>query len=97
MSISRHIDPVKVKKIAPKGPSEDDRSALSAKEGDLSIYRYYFRSIGWGYFLSFLCTTIAAAFCNSFSGKVPLFCSSAACMLTASSGVAATVDQRWRS
>ena len=56
-------------KAPPKGPSDDDRKALATRTGDKSIYKFYFRSIGVGWFMTFVATTIAGTFCSHFSRK----------------------------
>ena len=56
-------------KTPPKGPSDDDRKALAMRTGDKSIYKFYFRSIGVRWFMTFVATTIAGTFCSHFSRK----------------------------
>ncbi|KAH0283877.1 putative multidrug resistance protein, partial [Aureobasidium sp. EXF-3399] len=54
-------------KVPLKGPSDDERKALTISTGDKSIYKFYFRSIGVKWFMTFVATTIAGTFCNHFS------------------------------
>ena len=60
----------KMPKTPPKGPSDDDRKALAMRTGDKSIYKFYFRSIGVRWFMTFVATTIAGTFCSHFSRKL---------------------------
>lgn len=70
-NVSSLSEPSPVKrKPSLKRPSEGDRKELLMKTGDTRIYFYYFRSIGWQYFLGFILITMAATFSSTFSRKI---------------------------
>lgn len=61
--------PAVKKKVLPKGlsgPSANDVADLTRRTGDISVYRYYFASIGWkisiGLLLTVACNTLSTSF-----------------------------------
>ena len=60
-----------LKNIFPKGPSDEDYQDLTRRTGDSTIYRYYFRSIGWKTALVFFSFSCTSAFSSYFPRKFP--------------------------
>ncbi|KAH8799341.1 putative multidrug resistance protein [Xylogone sp. PMI_703] len=64
-----HITPVEVSaKSRPKIKSvtQDDVTDLTRKTGDITVYKYYFKSIGWPRAAVFFCSTAFQVFCTYF-------------------------------
>jgi ATP-binding cassette subfamily C (CFTR/MRP) protein 1 len=68
-------DPVKRKPFpkALQGPSANDIADLARRTGDISLYKYYFASIGWKISLALLLTVCLNTLGSSFPRKLPLF------------------------
>lgn len=51
----------------------DDKKTIRVKhQGNWPVYKYYFRSAGYGLLVSFLAFTVIEAFCTSFQGLLRL-------------------------
>lgn len=51
----------------------NDKKAIRVKhQGNWPVYKYYFRSAGYGLLVSFLTFTVIEAFCTSFQGLLCL-------------------------
>lgn len=51
----------------------DDKKTIRVKhQGNWPVYKYYFRSAGYGLLVSFLAFTVIEAFCTSFQGLLCL-------------------------
>jgi ATP-binding cassette subfamily C (CFTR/MRP) protein 1 len=57
--------------VAPKGPTQDDLLDLTRRTGDIAVYKYYAKSIGWDYSIMFMAANIAFAFTYSFPREYP--------------------------
>lgn len=66
--------PNKGKKQIPKallGPSANDVSDLTRRTGDLSVYKYYFASIGWFWCLASGVSALFYTIGSNFPSKYP--------------------------
>lgn len=79
---NRHNNlPLKIEANNAKEPSAKEKSAQISKEnqisdltrttGDVTVYKYYFQSIGWVNMLVFLLFAAVHVFCSTFSGMSP--------------------------
>jgi len=72
---------------------------LRRATGDMEVYRYYFRSIGWPQGTLFVSFVIMNVFCSSFSGESFLWAKTTEELVLAdatSRNMAEMVDRHWR-